>query len=130
MHPKELRYSPDHIWAKDEGNGQYRLGITFHYQDKIKSVVFLDLSRAGARIKRGEPFGAIESSKISTDLISPVTGSVAVVNQAVTDKPGLVNKDPYGEGWLVVVHPDTPGEINDMLSSSEYLTRASEESGS
>jgi glycine cleavage system H protein len=124
MHPKELSYSPDHLWLKSEGDGRYRLGITCHYQDKIKSVVFLDLPQAGARLTRGEPFGAIESSKISTDLISPFTGKVLEVNTLVMEKPGLVNKDPYGQGWLVDARPDSPGDMPPLLSAEEYLAAA------
>ena len=127
MHPKELQYSPDHLWLKTEGDGQYRLGITYHYQEKIKSVVFLELPQPGARLKRGEPFGAIESSKISTDLISPLTGFVTEVNPVVTDKPGLVNKDPYGEGWLISIKPDALQEKPRFLSAGEYLSAVSSE---
>ncbi len=125
MHPENLKYSSDHIWLKEEGEGRYRLGLTYYYQEKIKSVVFLDLPRAGAKLTRGEPFGAIESSKISTDLISPVTGTVIEANPAVLDKPGLVNKDPYGQGWLITIQPDATGELKSLLSSSQYLASAS-----
>ena len=127
MHPENLKYSPDHLWLKEEACGQVRLGLTYHYQDKIKSVVFLDLPRVGTRVAHGEPFGVIESSKISTDLISPVTGIVTEANTAVLDKPGLVNKDPYGQGWLIVVRLDDPAALQSLLSSAQYLAAAASE---
>ncbi len=129
MHPRDLKYSPEHIWIKDEGNGRLRLGLTYRYQEQIKSVVFLELPRVGAELRRGEPFGAIESSKVSADITAPVSGTVAEVNSAVIEKPGLVNKDPYGEGWLMVIQPSAPGELRSLLSAAEYLAATSNESG-
>ena len=129
MHPKDLKYSPCHLWLKSENDGLYRMGITHYYQEKIKSIVFLDLPGAGTSLTLGEPFGAMESSKISSDIISPLTGSVVSVNASVVQKPGLVNKDPYGEGWLMVVRPSKPGELSLLLSADEYLAAASSDTG-
>ena len=127
MHPKEFRYSPEHIWLKDEGNGQFRIGITYHYQGQLKSVVYLDLPGVGSALRCGEPFGAIESSKINTDLISPISGTVTAVNDAVTAKPGLINKDPYGAGWLMLAHSPGTNAGTSLLSADEYLAAVSSE---
>ncbi len=121
MHPKELKYSPEHLWVKDEGEGRFRLGVTYRYQEQIKSVVYLELPRPGAELKQGEPFGAIESSKVSTDLTSPLSGTVLEVNDAAVDKPGLVNKEPYGQGWLVLLQSSCADELKTLLSADEYL---------
>ena len=128
MHPADLNYSPQHIWLKNEGEGEYRLGITYRYQQQIKNVVFLELPSVGARLSNGEAFGAIESSKISTDLISPITGIVTTVNTAITEKPGMVNKDPYGEGWLITVKSTDTKVLQSLWSSSQYLAATADES--
>ena len=125
MHPKELKYSLEHIWLKDEGGGQFRLGITYRYQEQLKSVVYLELPNAGSEIRCGEPFGTIESSKASTDLTSPVSGTVIASNASVVGKPGLINKDPYGEGWLVLIQAQDANAGRALLSASEYLAATS-----
>jgi glycine cleavage system H protein len=129
MHPKDLKYSPCHLWLKSERGDLYRIGITYYYQEKIKSLVFLDLPHAGTELTLGEPFGAMESSKISTDLISPLTGSVVSMNASVVEKPGLVNRDPYGEGWLMVIRPGKPEELGLLLSADQYLAAVSGDTG-
>jgi glycine cleavage system H protein len=121
MHPDELKYSPQNIWSKIENDGLLRLGITHYYQGQLHNIVFLELQSAGSQVTLGEPFGTIESSKTSVDLISPISGKVIEVNQAVLGKPGLINKEPYGLGWMVLVKPDKPEEIQTLLSSREYL---------
>ena len=127
MHPKELRYSPEHIWLKDEGEGRFRLGLTYRYQEQVKSVVYLELPGTRYELRRGEPFGAIESSKVSTDLISPIDGVVITANTSVAEKPGLVNKDPYGEGWLVLVQSSDTKTGQTFMSADEYLAAVSGE---
>ena len=129
MHPDGLKYSPQHIWLKDESNGKLRMGLTYYYQEQLKSVVFLELPGIGAELKRGEPFATIESSKVSTDLTSPVSGTVIDANPSVTEKPGLINKDPYGQGWLLVVRPSQPDELKSLLSAAKYLAIATGEAG-
>jgi len=121
MHPSELLYSLDHIWCKKEADGNIRLGITYYYQEQLKTIVYVELLPAGSRIKRGDPFGSIESSKASTDMLSPLSGMVVAVNTAIPEKPVLVNKDPYGQGWLLLVEPSHTEELKSLLSSQEYL---------
>ena len=125
MHPKELRYSPEHVWLRDEGGGRFRLGLTYRYQEQVKSVVYLELPRVGNEIKRGEAFGAIESSKVSTDLVSPIDGTVLEVNALVAEKPGLVNKDPYGQGWLILTQAPIANAEQTLMSAEEYLAAVS-----
>ena len=129
MHPKELRYSLEHVWIKDEGDNQFRLGLTYRYQEQIKSVVYLELPSTGSILKHDEPFGAIESSKISTDIISPINGTVIAANSAVLEKPGLINKDPYGAGWLLLIQASDMKEVTSLLTASEYLAAATGDAG-
>lgn len=126
MHPDNLLYSPENLWLRDEGNGLYRAGMTYRYQDRLKSVVFIDLPKLGSEIVRGEPLGVVESSKISTDIVSPISGAVMDVNQNVIDKPGLINKEPYGEGWLLLIQPSDTSEVESLWSARKYLDATKE----
>lgn len=121
MHPDNLLYSPEHIWLKKEDDGNVRLGITYHYQAQLKNIVYLDLPEVGAQLQRSQPFASLESSKSAVDLPSPVSGTVIETNKALQGKPGVVNKDPYGEGWMLLVKPTTTGEINSLLSADKYV---------
>ena len=93
-------------------------------------AVFEILVEEGEEVAAGKTIASVESVKASSEIYAPASGKVSAVNKGLPDKPETLNSDPYGEGWLIAVHPDTPGEINDMLSSSEYLARASEADGS
>ena len=121
MHPSELLYSPDHVWVKKESDGSVRLGMTYHYQQMLKKIVYLDFPAAGSSIKRGEPFASFESSKTAAEMISPVSGTVIVTNTSLQDKPGLVNTEPYGAGWMVLLKPTDPNEANNLLTAKEYI---------
>jgi glycine cleavage system H protein len=126
MHPKELLYSEDHIWCKKEPDGNVRLGMTYYYQEQLKNVVYLDLPGPGTLLKRGRPFASFESSKTAADLDSPISGAVLETNPVLADKPGLVNKDPYGQGWMILVQPAHPEELDSLLSAKEYIALIAE----
>nr|WP_300340200.1 glycine cleavage system protein GcvH [Actinomyces sp.] len=117
VHP-ELRYSTDHEWLTSESPA--RVGISAVASDALGEVVFVDLPEVGAEVEAGEPCGELESTKSVSDLVSPVTGTVVEVNEAVVDEPGTINKDPYGEGWLFTVEVAQEGEL---LSAEEYAAR-------
>jgi glycine cleavage system H protein len=121
MHPKELLYTLDHVWVKKEPDGNVRLGMTYHYQQMLKKVVYLDLPAAGSAVKRGQPFASFESSKTAADMSSPVSGTVLECNAALADKPGLVNTEPYGAGWMVLVKPSDPSELKGLLNAEQYI---------
>jgi glycine cleavage system H protein len=121
MHPNELLYSREHIWCKKEPGGNVRLGMTYHYQEQLKNIVYIELPQAGAALKRGEPFGSFESSKTAADLVSPLSGTVIETNALLLEKPGMVNKDPYGEGWILIVKPSHPEELESLLSAKQYI---------
>ena len=119
MYPEHLRYTGEHEWAKLE-NGKVRVGITQFAAERLSDVVFIELPAPGSAVTAMEAFGVVESVKAVSDLYAPVSGTVLEVNGALTDRPELVNQDPYGEGWMIVVQPADPGELNQLLSAEEY----------
>ncbi|MCL1885728.1 MAG: glycine cleavage system protein GcvH [Dehalococcoidia bacterium] len=121
MHPKELLYSADHVWCKKEPDGNIRLGMTYFYQEQLKRIVYLDLPRSSKLISKGDPIASFESSKIASDLISPISGTIVESNNELSEKPGLVNNDPYEQGWMLLIKPNQPTELDDMLSSKDYI---------
>ncbi len=126
VYPEERRYTKEHEWAKIDGD-EAVIGITFHAQDELGDVVFVDLPKVGDGLRQMKTFGAIESVKAVSDLYAPVSGTVVRVNTAVIDKPELVNKDPHGNGWLVAVRMTDPGEAARLLSAAEYTAYVAEE---
>ena len=121
MHPKELLYSEDHVWCKRELDGNIRLGMTFFYQEKLKHIVYIDLPQVDTKLSKGEPIASFESSKIASDLVSPISGTIIESNNELADKPGIVNKDPYEQGWMLLIKPSQPIELDDMLTAQEYI---------
>ncbi|MGB9803402.1 glycine cleavage system protein GcvH [Desulfofundulus sp.] len=119
MYPADLKYSRDHEWIRVEGN-RGTVGITFYAQESLGDVVYVDLPRVGDELAAGESFGTVESVKSVSDLYAPVSGKVVEVNQEVVEHPDLVNKDPYGDGWLIVLEISDPGELDDLLDAGAY----------
>lgn len=125
MYPSELKYNAEHTWLKLEGNERGRVGITYYAQEQLKEVVFVELPEVGTDVVHMEPFGIIESAKATSDLYSPVSGIVVEVNHSLEDEPGLVNHDPYGKGWMIVVELSKPAELDVLLSAKDYQTLVS-----
>jgi glycine cleavage system H protein len=112
--PNELSFTSEHEWARRDGN-RVVVGITDYAQDQLGDVVFVSLPAPGAEVTAGEPMGEVESTKSVSDVYSPVSGTVVETNEALEDSPELVNDDPYGRGWMVVVEagaPDEPGLLD------------------
>jgi glycine cleavage system H protein len=118
-YPQDLRYHPEHDWARVEA-GEAVLGITWHAQDALGEVVHYEPPAVGATIAKDASYGEVESVKAVSDLISPLSGEVVDVNQAVVDAPELVNDDPYGDGWLVRIRMADPGELDALLDAAAY----------
>jgi len=117
--PDDCRYLESHEWARTE-NGTVRFGVTDFAQDELGDVVFVELPAAGDTVEQEGDFGVIESIKAVSDLYAPVSGTVTETNETLIDEPELVNEDPYGEGWMLVVEPDDESELDDLLSPEEY----------
>jgi glycine cleavage system H protein len=130
-YPEELRYTSEHEWALAEDDGRVRVGITDFAQDALGDVVYVDLPEEGAEVRAGEPFGEVESTKSVSDLYGPVTGRVVSRNGALGDSPELVNRDPYGEGWMVVVEPTEAGQLDGLMDAAAYraLVEETDEGG-
>lgn len=117
--PEDLRYSTDHEWARTE-EGRVRVGITDFAQDTLGDVVFVDLPEVGTTVTAGGTFGEVESTKSVSDLYAPVGGTVVEVNAELADAPNRINDDPYGEGWICVIEPADPAELDALLDAAGY----------
>jgi len=118
-YPPELRYTKEHEWAKVEGK-RARVGITHYAQDQLGDVVFVELPKLGTRVTQMQTFGVVESVKAVSDLFAPLSGSVAEVNEALTQTPERVNRDPYGTGWLIVIDLANPAEVDRLMTAAQY----------
>lgn len=117
--PEDLRYTEEHEWVRVAGN-RLTVGITDYAQDALGDVVFVDLPEAGSSVEAGQPFGEVESTKSVSDLYAPVSGTVAERNESLEDNPERVNRDPYGEGWLVVIEASDPGAVESLMDAKAY----------
>ena len=127
MYPDHLRYGREHAWLKIEGENKGRVGITYHFQEQLKNIVFVELPGIGAEVTQMEPFGVIESSKATSDLYSPVSGRVIGVNNSLESEPNPINRDPYGQGWMIELELAEPEEISSLLSAKEYMALIGEQ---
>jgi glycine cleavage system H protein len=118
-YPDELRYHKEHDWARVEDDAA-TLGITWYAQDALGEIVHFEAPDVGSSVARDESYGEVESVKAVSDLISPVSGEVVEVNQAVLDEPEKINEDPYAEGWLIKVTLSDPSEVDDLMDAASY----------
>jgi glycine cleavage system H protein len=102
-HPDELRYTREHEWLGSSEAGRVRVGITAYAQGALGDIVYVTLPQVGATVTAGEPLGEVESTKSVSDIYAPVSGTVVARNEALDDRPELINSDPYGDGWMVEI---------------------------
>ncbi|MCE5191146.1 MAG: glycine cleavage system protein GcvH [Actinomycetia bacterium] len=126
MYPKDLKYDKEHEWVRLAGDVAV-IGISDFAQDQLGEVVYVDLPSAGDEVIAGESFGEIESVKSVSELISPLSGEIVEVNDALGDAPETVNEDPYGDGWMLKVKVNDPAEVDELMSSDEYEAFIAEE---
>jgi glycine cleavage system H protein len=117
--PEKLLYTKDHEWLRVEGETGY-VGITDFAQGELGDVVFLEIETLGETLKKEEVFGTIEAVKTVSDMFMPVSGEILEVNPELEESPDIVNKDPYGKGWMVKISITNPSEVNDLLSAEKY----------
>ncbi|MFA5864344.1 MAG: glycine cleavage system protein GcvH [Phycisphaerae bacterium] len=117
--PNDLKYLKTHEWHKNEG-GVVIIGITDHAAQELTDITFVQLPSVGQKIKMGDPFGEAESVKATSDLYCGIDGEIVEVNEKLRNDPGLVNRDPFGDGWIVKVRPLNIAQLDNLLSSEEY----------
>jgi glycine cleavage system H protein len=117
--PEDLRYTKEHEWARREGS-RVRVGITDFAQDALGDVVYIDLPEVGATVEAAQPLGEVESTKSVSDVFSPVSGTIAERNPLIEEHPELVNQQPYGDGWLVVIEPTDAAQLETLMDANAY----------
>ncbi len=126
--PEDLKYSTEHEWLRIDGDVA-RVGITDYAQDQLGDIVFVDLPKVGETVKFMGKFGEIESVKVAAEIFSPASGGIAEINDALDQSPELVNKDPYGEGWLVAIRLSDAAEVDQLLDAAGYEKLVAKERG-
>jgi len=119
MNPRDLKYTKEHEWIKVEG-GIATMGITDHAQGQLTDVVFVELPKKGKVVKQFETVAVLESVKAVSDVYSPVSGEVVEVNESLTNKPELINQQPYGEGWITKLKVKDSKELDNLMTAEEY----------
>jgi glycine cleavage system H protein len=113
------RYLKTHEWARQEGN-EVVIGISDHAQDALSDLVYVELPRIGARLKKGDTFGVVESVKAASDVYMPIGGTISAINSSLEKTPETINKDPYIAGWLIKIKPDNASELESLLAAQDY----------
>jgi glycine cleavage system H protein len=125
MYPDDLKYTREHEWARPEGD-RVTVGITHYAQDALGDIVYVDIPPVGTVVTGGEAFGEVESTKSVSDIYSPVTGTIVERNEELDKSPELINSDPYGQGWLVVVQVSDQDELGQLMDSGAYADMVAE----
>ena len=119
MIPKDLRYHQEHEWVRVSGM-QATVGISHFAQDALGDIVFIEMPKPGAAVKAGQQIGEVESTKTTSTIYTPVSGTVAKVNTDLKDHPEVVNSDPYGKGWIVMIDLSSVNEVEKLMTAAEY----------
>ena len=122
--PGDLKYTESHEWISPKA--PYRVGVSDFAQDRLGDITFAEMPEVGASFGAGGEFGSLESIKSASAVYLPVAGRVAAVNEALRDDPGLVNRDPYGEGWLLEIDPAVPAAFDSLMPAERYLRHLEE----
>jgi glycine cleavage system H protein len=118
-YPEDLRYHPEHDWARVEGE-EATFGITWYAQDALGEVVFYEPPEVGSEVTTDQAYAEVESVKAVSDVYAPLSGEITAVNDEISDKPELINEDPYGDGWLVRVKLSSPAEVDELMDTGAY----------
>jgi glycine cleavage system H protein len=118
-YPEELRYHPEHDWARVEGS-EATFGITWYAQDALGEVVFFEAPEVGSEVRKDSPYTEVESVKAVSDVYAPLSGEIVAVNEAAAERPELINEDPYGEGWMVRIKVADGSEADQLLDAAAY----------
>ncbi len=127
-YPDDLRYHQEHDWARIE-DGEATFGVTWYAQDTLGEVVFYEPPEVGSQASKDEAYAEVESVKAVSDVYAPLSGEIVAVNEAVAEKPELINEDPYGDGWLARVKLSDPSEADQLMDAAAYRAMLAEEDG-
>ena len=119
MEPTDLRYHQEHEWARLDGK-QATIGISNYAQDALGDIVFIELPKVGAVVVAGQQIGEVESTKTTSTIYTPVSGTVIKVNTDLKDHPEMVNSDPYGKGWMAIIELSNPTEVERLMTAAQY----------
>ena len=118
-YPEDLLYHTEHDWARVDGE-EATFGITWYAQDQLGEVVFFEVPKVGATVSKDDPYAEVESVKAVSDVIAPLSGEIVAVNEALADKPEVINDDPYGDGWLVRIKLSDTAETESLMDAGSY----------
>ena len=118
--PAELKYTDSHEWVRTEADGSLTVGITDHAQESLGDLVFIELPQVGRKAGAGEAVAVVESVKAASDIYAPVKGTIVDANKALEADPGLINREPFGQGWLFVIKPDNPDDLKNLKGAAAY----------
>lgn len=119
MYPDNIKYNKSHEWVR-VADGMATIGITDFAQEELGDIVNIELPVVGAMVNAHEPFGSVDSVKAVSDLLSPVTGEVVEVNEDLEGSPELINQEPYGSGWIIIIKMEDPSELSELMDNKEY----------
>ena len=125
--PGDLKYTKDHEWVRVEEDGTVKVGITDHAQNALGDLVYIEPPEVGASVAAGDSCSVVESVKAASDVYSPIGGEIIAANEALADAPEIVNRDPYGEGWLFSMRPGDSTEIEALMDADAYQALLDEE---
>jgi len=126
--PDDLKYTKEHEWVRDKGDGTITVGITDHAQDALGDLVFIELPEVGRQVDAGDACAVVESVKAASDIYSPVSGEVTEINEALVDAPETVNDDPYDGGWMFKLRVADASQLDGLLDATAYESVVAEES--
>jgi len=118
--PEDLKYTREHEWIRDNGDGTATVGVTDFAQGELGDIVFVELEEVGFEFEKDESFGTVEAVKTVSELFAPVSGKINEINEQLEDQPELVNDDPYGDGWMIKLEMNNPDELNELMSAEDY----------
>jgi glycine cleavage system H protein len=119
-YPSDLKYTKDHEWIRNNGDGTATIGITEFAQSELGDIVFVDIQEVGSQISKDDTFGSVEAVKTVSELFMPVDAQITEINDKLESNPELVNEDPYGDGWMVKIQLSSPDQLNDLLDADGY----------
>ncbi len=118
--PNDLRYTKTHEWIKQNSDGTLTIGISDHAQGLLGDLVFIDVPEVGDTLSEGDDCAVVESVKAASDVYAPVDGEVVAANEKLADSPEIINKDPYGDGWIFKIKPEDPGAFEELMDAEAY----------